>query len=268
MKCSLCGSEYEGKFCPNCGAKTDGGGVGNNSSQQNATGVNQTAFSTQNNSTKKKSRPFRRGGIIIILALLLIVVLFSVVRGKISGSKKDKKIDWSEIILASVLPEPPSLKGNIVLNTNEALILLIDVVTDAEYGDYLKACESKGFTVDVDNNAYSFEAYNSDGFNLNMSHAGNSLNINVEAPKKFGSITWPTGKAGKLLPAPKSTIGKFEFEHDDSFCVYIGETNCQPAHWDRCKRQIKIGKHAYPTVPYRRRPQDISGTTAHCYSFV
>ena len=41
----------------------------------------------------------------------------------------------------------------------------------------------------------------------------------------MSSITWPTSKAGKQLPVPKSTSGKFTHENDDSFFVYIGNTS-------------------------------------------
>ena len=68
----------------------------------------------------------------------------------------------------------------------------------------------------------------------------------------------------KTLEEAQAVADSFKVGED----IDLFGNGCQPAHWDRCKRQIKIGKHAYPTVPYRRRPQDISGTTAHCYSFV
>ena len=58
-----------------------------------------------------------------------------------------------------------------------------------------------------------------------MSHIGDGLSITLKAPMNFGSITWPSSTVGNMLPAPKSTTGKFSYEHDDSFFVYVGETS-------------------------------------------
>ena len=42
---------------------------------------------------------------------------------------------------------------------------------------------------------------------------------------EMGPITWPDSEAGRQLPAPKSLTGKFSFEYDDNFFVYIGGTS-------------------------------------------
>ena len=58
-----------------------------------------------------------------------------------------------------------------------------------------------------------------------MSHIGDGLSITLKAPMKFGSITWPSSTVGNMLPAPKSTTGKFSYGLDDSFFVYVSETS-------------------------------------------
>ncbi|MBQ4312770.1 MAG: hypothetical protein IJC18_01045, partial [Clostridia bacterium] len=65
-----------------------------------------------------------------------------------------------------------------------------------------------------------------DGFKLSLSHYGSDadMKIQLEAPMVLEAITWPTSSAGKILPVPKSSVGKFSYEHDDSFFVYIGNT--------------------------------------------
>ena len=141
------------------------------------------------------------------------------------GLQSDKRFDWSEMELGSFIPEPPSEKGNVWENSDEEMYILIDDVSDKEYNDYLDACKEKGFIVDEDIRSGSYKAYNSDGYLLDLSHIGDSLSIQISVPMKFDTIIWPSSEAGKMLPAPKSTIGKFTYEHNDKFFVYIGNTS-------------------------------------------
>jgi len=78
--------------------------------------------------------------------------------------------------------------------------------------------------VDPKKDSYSYDAYNSDGYSLGLSHIGDNLTITVKAPMKLGTISWPVGTAGYLLPEPSSTTGKFNYEHDTNFSVYVGDT--------------------------------------------
>ena len=137
------------------------------------------------------------------------------------------KINWDEMVLGSQLPEPPANKGEIHENSSDELWVEIKNVSDKQYNDYIESCKSKGFTVDAESNSSTFDAYNAEGYKLRLSHYGNKddLSIELEEPMEMSTITWPTGQAGSQLPVPKSTIGKFSFEYDDSFLVYIGNTS-------------------------------------------
>lgn len=157
----------------------------------------------------------------MVAAVALIAII-----GTVSGGKgKGEKIEWSKIALNDQIPEPPSTKGTLFENSDEEFRTSLNGVSDDQYNDYLNACIEKGFTVDADKSSYSYKTYNSDGYSLDMSHIGDSLSITLKAPMKLGSITWPSSTAGNLLPSPKSTTGKFSYEHDDSFFVYVGETS-------------------------------------------
>ena len=57
-----------------------------------------------------------------------------------------------------------------------------------------------------------------------ISHYSDELSINLEAPMELGTFTWPAGTAGSQIPVPKSTVGKFSFEYDDNFFLYVGDT--------------------------------------------
>ena len=228
MKCSHCGAEYEGNFCPECGARAE--------SQSPATPppIQQPAANRQNpvppvggnvaayQKPKKPKKPIYKKWWFYVIAAVALIAIISAISG---GKGKGEKIEWSKIELRDQLPEPPSNRGTLFENSDEEFWVSLDGVSDDQYNDYLDSCVDKGFTVDADKSSYSYKAYNADGYSLDMSHIGDGLSITLKAPMNFGSITWPSSTVGNMLPAPKSTTGKFSYEHDDSFFVYVGETS-------------------------------------------
>lgn len=211
MICSRCGKEFNGKFCEHCGAPAP-------SSAAPTPGT----YPTEPTPTKKKKKPiYKRWWFYVIVVIAAIAVTVSV-----SGNKSEK-IKWDDMILSEQLPEPPKNKGEIHENTAEKLWVDIDKISDKQYNDYTEACKAKGFTVDPESDSTSYGAYNSEGYKLSLSHYGSEdeMKIELEKPIEMSSITWPTSKAGKQLPAPKSTKGKFTHENDDGFNVYIGNTS-------------------------------------------
>lgn len=211
MICSRCGKEFNGKFCEHCGAPAP-------SSAAPTPGT----YPTEPMPAKKKKKPiYKRWWFYVIVVIAAIAVISS-----ISGNKSEK-IKWDDIILSEQLPEPPKKNGEIHENTAEKLWVDINKISDKQYNDYIEACKAKGFTVDPDSDSMSYGAYNADGYKLSLSHYGSEsdMKIDLEKPIEMSAITWPTSKAGKQLPAPKSTTGKFTRESDDGFNVYIGNTS-------------------------------------------
>lgn len=168
----------------------------------------------------KNKKPFYKRGWFIILAIIVVIGFCS-----IDNDNGEEKIVWSEMALGDMLPKPPSNRGMLYENSDEQLHVSLNDVSDSDYNDYLDDCIDLGFSVDADKSSYSYKAYNSEGYCLSISHIGEELSIDLEVPMVFGSITWPSSAAGSQLPAPKSATGKFSFEHDDSFFVYVGDTS-------------------------------------------
>lgn len=137
-----------------------------------------------------------------------------------------EKVAWSDMVLGEMLPEPPANKGEIHENSNEELWIDIYNISDKQFADYVNACKEKGFTVDAQSDSISYDAYNSEGYKLGISHYGNGeeMTIDLEIPMEMSTIIWPTSVAGSKIPAPKSSIGKFSYEYDDNFFVYVGNT--------------------------------------------
>ena len=228
MKCNHCGAEFEGNFCPECGARAESQSpatpppiqqpTANRQNPVPPVGSNVTAYQKP----KKPKKPIYKKWWFYVIAAIALIAIISAISG---GKGKGEKIEWSKIELRDQLPEPPSNRGTLFENSDEEFWVSLDGVSDDQYNDYLDACVDKGFTVDADKSSYSYKAYNADGYSLDMSHIGDGLSITLKAPMKFGSITWPSSTVGNMLPAPKSTTGKFSYEHDDSFFVYVSETS-------------------------------------------
>lgn len=211
MKCSHCGAEFEGNYCTECGAKAE-------ARPQPSAEIG----ADQPKSRKPKKPIYKRWWFYVLAAVIVIAVA-----GRISGCSSAEKIDWDDMVLGAQLPQPPANKGKIHTNAADELWVDITGVSDKQYADYVQACQEAGFTVDAASDSSKYSAYNSAGYKLELTHYGSKddLGIRLEAPMEMAAITWPDSEAGRQLPAPKSTTGKFSYERDDGFRVYIGGTS-------------------------------------------
>lgn len=175
---------------------------------------------------------------IYALILVLSILVAAMCACGTSKSLDRNKVAWDELVLGDMLPAAPTSKGDVWSNSQEELRVDIKDVTAKQFVEYLEACEKEGFTVEAVTKGDSYTAFNDKGYRLELNYSEylEVLTINLCAPVELDSITWPTSTAGSVLPAPKSTTGKFEFEHDTSFFVYIGETTKEDynAYVDAC----------------------------------
>lgn len=204
MRCSYCGTDFEGKICPSCGAR-----------REMPTEPTLPPDRSDKPRKMKKKKPF---------FLRWWFILLVIIGGFILAGKLGDRINWNDVALGNSIPVPPSKTGDLYTNSSEELWVSLDKVSDAQYNRYLEACVKMGFTIDAEKESFSYKAYSTEGYCLNLTHIGDGLTIQLEAPLTMGEIRWPNSAAGKLLPVPKSSIGKFSFEYDDSFYVYVGNT--------------------------------------------
>ncbi len=227
MKCKQCGSEFEGKFCPECGAKAEPE-IQNQQQSQPAAGYNNV--NSQYNSSEpvkskneiKKKKPIYKKWWFYLIIVVAVAAVFITSVSK--SASKDKKIVWSDIELNEMLPELPVKKGNVLTNTEDEFSLRCDKISNEEYKSYVESCIAWGYDIDPEKDEDSYKAYNSNGYLLSLSRIGDSFHIDLNSPIAFEDIVWPGGTIGTAVPVPDSLKGKFSYEGDSGFFVYIGDT--------------------------------------------
>lgn len=171
----------------------------------------------------KNKKPFYKKWWFILIAFFVIIGLV----GSIGGGSE--KIEWDDLELRYMLPEPGSNKGKILSDLDTYLSIYIDKMSKSDYNDYIDECEEMGYTVEADKNGNNFSAYNEEGYSLSLYYAESSeeLHISLDAPEELGILNWPNSDLAKLIPEPNSTTGKVARESSDGFYIYVGETSIE-----------------------------------------
>lgn len=147
------------------------------------------------------------------------------------------EFDWNTIVLKDQLPQPEVTRGEVVSNTAESLWLDLPNISEEQYTAYLQACKDKGYTIEPDEITHMYTAYNEQGYKLSLSYISDGeLTIDLDAPMELGEFTWPTNGIAASFPQPDSKIGKIEWENEDSFLIYVGDTPMEDyeAYVNRC----------------------------------
>lgn len=160
----------------------------------------------------------------LALSLVLLIPYSAVVR---SGKTGSEKINWNDIVLIDIIPEPESKKGKISSNSDKWLSVDISKISAKQYSDYVTSCREKGFTIDSEQTGYTYEAFNADGYKLNLYffESEGKMNIDVDAPEQLGTLVWPDSEMASQIPAPQSKVGRIESDDEAEFCVSVGETS-------------------------------------------
>ena len=160
----------------------------------------------------------------LALSLVLLIPYSAVVR---SGNISSGKINWNDIVLVDIIPEPESKKGKISSNTDKWLSVDISKISAKQYSDYVTSCREKGFTIDSEQTGYAYEAFNADGYQLNLYffESEGKMNIDVDAPEQLDTLVWPDSEMASQIPIPQSKVGRIESDDEAEFCVSVGETS-------------------------------------------
>lgn len=85
----------------------------------------------------------------------------------------------------NAVPKPKSTFGKINFEYDNNFCLYLGKTPKSDYNAYVSACIDKGFTVDYSKSDTRFDAYNSDGWHVDLSYEGNNVMfIRVDPPRK------------------------------------------------------------------------------------
>lgn len=102
-----------------------------------------------------------------------------------SSDDNVEQIDWENITLSKVLPEPQSNMMDLLHNGEDWLNVTVHDISENDYLEYVRWCkEDYGFTVDSDSFDDYFYAYNQEGYCLTLLYTETSkeLSINLDVP--------------------------------------------------------------------------------------
>lgn len=157
----------------------------------------------------------------VILIMLSVFVLSAC-------SPDAEEIDWVNIKLGHILPEPQSNLMKILSNDDETLSVYIHKISVNDYLEYQRWCEEdKGFNIETESIGTSFYAYNQDGYYLSLfyNESQDQMHISLDAPIPMEDFKLPEYAISAGLPIPSSNQGHFNWQNEDSFSMYIGNTS-------------------------------------------
>ena len=124
----------------------------------------------------------------IVLAVVMVLSMtgcFGINRNNNSNNKYSE-IKWPNSELASLLPVPESLIGEIDLETASSFWVTIANVSKQQFNDYVEDCKNCGFTEDYRNYDDWYIAKNKDGYRVSITYTerNKEMSINLSSPSK------------------------------------------------------------------------------------
>lgn len=168
-------------------------------------------------------------GLHILLSIITVLLMIPYINSYRPDYGNAKEFEWDEIILHDAIPTPESLLGEIVYNSEEDFTVCIYKITANQFAEYVKKCKENGFTVDVEEWEYYFSAYNGLEYKLSLefNEENGEMYINLELLEQYGVFEWVESDITKMLPIPKSNIGKIVENDTYLFKAYVARTTIQ-----------------------------------------
>ncbi len=164
-----------------------------------------------------------------VIAAVVIVAAIALLNIQSCIKSQPKNLSWPTSGLATMLPDPPTKKGEVNTDSDKSFSADIAGVSDEQYKSYVESCKEKGFTTDAETGTDTYEAYSNEGYKLRLTHysfsSDNEMSISLDAPIVMGTLTWPTSGVGSNAPAPTSKKGKVDSDSSTWFHAYVGDTD-------------------------------------------
>ena len=130
---------------------------------------------------------------------------------------------WDDFVIGHVIPTSDLMYGRVIVNSDEQLHIYLSEANAGAMNAYIAKCRDAGFTVDASQSATQFDAYNSNGYKINLHYNDENAEISVTLydPVKRNILNWATVSLMDPLPTPPSNVGEFSTNFDWTASVYI-----------------------------------------------
>jgi len=164
-----------------------------------------------------------------LLLMLLAAMVIIIVVGCGSGSKtvsRHSEFEWPNGELVDLLPVPESKVGQISTNTEDKFIVEIGQTKSKQFEAYVVRCRDNGFTLNSYNTNALYKADNDSGYHLEvlLNSSYDYMTITIKTPINSREFQWPRSEIARLIPTPKSNMGRIEWESSYGFVIYVGNT--------------------------------------------
>ena len=213
--------------------------------------------------------------VLVFLAVFLIVYGISCVTTSVSDTSNRKIIEaaaeesssvtfeWPQKGLSEYLPKPETLYGELLTDDEGRINFDLYKVKADDFENYVKACKSKGYTINVTKDDNIFYAYDQEQHNLNIFYDKDESKIAVflDAPNEMAEFKWPSSSIVSQIPKPQRLVGHIYYEKSDMFSVEIANIS-KEEYVDYVDSCLDEGF----TNDYSRSDDCFSGDNSHGYS--
>ena len=191
---------------------------------------------------KNIKKPFYKNWWFIVIIIFSVIVVFSIFNSITKNNTNDNtvEVNWEDIQLGAYIPEITNGEINVGNNSSNYLALHIKKISLSDYNEYKKRCIEMGYTFDSEEVTNGYNAFNKDGYELNLHYYVSNKNLVYEysivlkKPDDLKEFEWSTTGISTILPKTSSTVGKILTDSSDAFKVKVGNTS-----FDEFKEYVK-----------------------------
>lgn len=151
-------------------------------------------------------KPFYCKWWFILITIIVIVSIVASIKEEI-GNASEKKVTytWPDNELASMIPQPDSKNGKIMMENKDYFSIDIYKVSKESFEKYVEDCRNSGFTVDYMKQDDYYSADNESGYSLMLHYdeKGKTLGISLNNYNKSSSLT-QEGENNSLIEQKES----------------------------------------------------------------
>ncbi len=165
-----------------------------------------------------KKKPFyKEWWFIVLVGLIILGYVFAII------SNIKNQVKWEDLLLGEYIPKINEKKIKVSYNSDTYLSLVVHKSTVNEFSNYRQECINMGYNLDIDEYENNYEAFNKDGYKVDIyfNDYNKEYRVSLDKPDVMNEIKWPSG-LGKLVPQPKSNIGKIYTDNSKSLRLKIG----------------------------------------------